>query len=191
MTTCENLVGGYVENPVGGGAGVGATLRFATYNCTNDECPAGDIQIGGKEYEKEFEVAYPPQDFSWPSVLTESEPGVIRTESKDVVMELACVAHGFTRQAAGEGGAGNTSGIGSNEQWVLPSGGSPTVTCVTTATSKQEPQNEKETSASSPSKVVFNPGSGELSCNGGELGGKIRESLKVQGYKAEEVITVH
>jgi len=190
--TCENLAGGYVENPVGAGAGMGATLRFASYNCTNLECPSGEIEVGGKKYEKEFEIVYPSQDFPWPGVLTEAETGKIRTaESTGFVMELACMAHGYTRQAAGEGGAENKTGIGSNEQFVLPSGGNLPATCVTTPTDKQEPQNERGTSASSPSKLVFNAGAGELSCDGGAFTSKTKESLKLQGYKAQEVITVH
>jgi len=188
-TTCENLAGGYVENPTGGGAGVGATLRFATYNCTNTECPTGEVEIAGHKFEKEFEVVSNPEDLPWPSLLTEEVEGVIRTESKDVNVQLACMAHGFTRQEAGEGGSENKTGIGSNEQFVLPAGGNPTATCVTTATNKQEPQNEKGSSASNPSKVVFNAGAGELSCDGGAFTGKTKESLKIQGYKAEEVIT--
>ena len=63
FTTCENLAGGYVENPVGGGAGIGATLRFATYNCTDTECPAGEIEIGGKSTKKNSKFYIPRRSF--------------------------------------------------------------------------------------------------------------------------------
>ena len=101
------------------------------------------------------------------------------------------MAHGFTRAEDGEGGSGNTTSIGSDEQFVLPDGGSPTATCITDETHKWEPQNEKGTSASSPSKVVFKAGAGYLDCDAGAFESQIKESLKLQGYKAEEVITVH
>ncbi len=189
-TTCENLAGGFVENPTGGTAGIGQTTRFATYNCTNAECPAGEVEIApGLKVEKEFEVVSNPEDLPWPSVLTEETEGIIKTESKGVNVQLACMAHGFTRAEAGEGGAGNPTGVGSNEQFVLPAGGNPTVTCVTNATNKQEPQNEKGSSPSAPSKVVFNASAGLLSCAGGAFEGKTKESLKLEGYKSEEVIT--
>jgi IPT/TIG domain len=112
-TTCENLAGGYVENPVGGGAGIGATLRYATDNCNNLECPSGEIEVKGQKDEKEIGVLYPPQDFPWPNVLIEPEPKVVRTNSTGVVMELACTAHGLTMSAAGEGGS---KGAGESER---------------------------------------------------------------------------
>jgi hypothetical protein len=188
FTPCEYLGGGYVENPVGGGAGIGATLRFDTYNCLEGSCPAGEIEIGGKKYEKEFELSYPAQDFPWPSVLTEAEPGVIRTDTSGFVQEAACVAHGLSRSAAGEGGA---KGAGENEQFVLPSGGPP-LPCVTDETHKLEPQDEKGVnSGPNQSKLVFNAVSGSAVCAGGQFEIKFRESLHIMGYKASELITVH
>jgi hypothetical protein len=186
-TTCENIAGGYVENPSGGGAGIGATLRFATYNCVNAECPTGEVEIAGKKFEKEFEVVSNPNHFPWPSALEENEPGVIRTNNTNVEVQLACMAHGFSRSAAGEGG---TTGAGENEQFVLPTGGNPTVTCETDATHKQTPKNEKGSNAGpNQSKVVFDAGAGALNCAGGAFEGKTKESLHVMGYKASELIT--
>jgi hypothetical protein len=189
---CEDLAGGYVENPVGGGAGIGATLRFATYNCTDAECPAGEIEINSQKYEKEFEIVYPPQDFPWPSVLTEPESKVVRTNTTKFVMELACMAHGFSRNAAGEGNpALGGRGAGENEQFVLPAGGPPTVTCVTDETHKWEPQNTNGTNTGpNPSKLTFNVGSGLVSCAGGQFESKTKEVLHIMGYKNSELITV-
>jgi hypothetical protein len=187
--SCENLAGGYVENPVGGGAGIGATLRFVTYNCSELECPAGEIEVGGKKYEKEFEIVYPPQSFPWPSVLNETEPGIVRTSSGGVVMELSCVAHKLTRAEAGEGGS---KGAGENEQYVLPSGGPPTVTCVADGTHKWAPQNGNgSNSGPGQSKLVFNAGSGLLTCAGGAFESKTKEALHIMGFKNSELITVH
>jgi hypothetical protein len=186
--TCENLAGGFVENPVGGGAGVGATLRYAAYNCISAECPAGEIEVKGHKYEKEFEVIYSPQSFPWPSVLTEAEPGVVRTNNTGLVLELGCFAHRLTRSAAGEGGP---QGAGENEQFVLPSGGPPTVTCVSDEAHKLEPKNEKGSNdGPGQSKPVFNAGAGTLNCAGGAFESKPHESLRVMGYKASELITV-
>jgi hypothetical protein len=186
-TTCEYLAGGYIENPAGGGAGIGATLRLVTYNCTNLECPAGEIEIGGKRYEKEFELIYPPQSFPWPSVLKEPEPAVVRTNSTGVVMKAACMAHKLTRSAAGEGGP---TGAGEDEQYRLAAA----VTCVTDAANgyEQKPQNEKGSNQGpGQSKLVFNGGAGFLGCEGGSFGLRTHESLKVMGFKGSELITVH
>jgi hypothetical protein len=186
-TTCENIAGGYAENPTGGGAGIGATLRFATYNCANAECPAGPIEIGGKDFEKEFEVISVPQNFPWPSVLEEPEPGVVRTNSTNVEVQLACMAHGLTREEAGEGGS---KGAGENEQYQLV----PAVTCVTDPAKgyEQKPENEKGTNdGPGQSKTIFNAGAGSLECAGGAFAGKTKESLHVMGYKASELITTH
>jgi hypothetical protein len=188
-TTCENLAGGYVENPVGGGAGIGATLRFATYNCNNVECPSGEIEVKGQQYEKEFEISYPPQDFPWSSVLEEPEAGVVKTNISHVTEQLACVAHGLTRAAAGEGGS---TGAGEDEQFVLPMGGPPTVTCVTDETHQWTLQDEKGANAGpAQSKLVFNAGAGSVNCAGGAFNGLTKESLRIMGYKGSELITVH
>ena len=188
-TTCEDLAGGFVENPVGGGAGAGMILRYAAYNCSNAECPAGEIEVKGQKYEKEVEVTYPPQDFPWPSVLTEAEPAVIRTASTGVVMKLACVAHKLSRAAAGEGGS---TGAGENEQYVLPSGGPPTVTCVTDETHKLKPKDENGTNAGpNQSKLAFGGAAGSLNCAGEAFEGVFHESLHIMGYKGSELITVH
>jgi len=192
VTTCENVVGGFVENPAGGGAGIGQTTRFATYNCTNLECPAGEVEIApGVKVEKEFEVVSNPNKLPWPSVLEEPEAGVIRTNNTGVEVKLACMAHGFSRNAAGEGNPSlGTKGAGESEQFVLPSGGPPTVTCTTDATHKQTPKNIKGTnSGPNQSKVEFDAGAGALNCAGGAFEGKTKETLKVMGYKNSELIT--
>jgi len=40
--SCHNAIGGYIDNPAGGGAGVGGTEAFATWNCVASyACPEG------------------------------------------------------------------------------------------------------------------------------------------------------
>ena len=185
VTTCENAAGGFLENPVGGGAGVGQTLRFATWNCSNLECPTGEVEIAGKKFEKEFEVVSPPQSFPWPAVLEESAipvAGTVRSNNSKVVVELGCVAHKFTKSES-EGKAPPASG--ENEQFPL----APFVTCVTDATHLQTPKAENGTNAGpNQSKSVFDEGGGKLSCAGGAFEGKTKESLKVMGYAKSELI---
>jgi hypothetical protein len=191
--TCENVAGGYVENPVGGGAGIGATSRFTTYNCNDAECPSGEVEMGGKKYEKEFALVSNPNHFPWPSVLEEPEAGLIRTDSSNVELKIACVAHGFSRLAAGEGNPSlGAKGAGESEQYVLPSGGPPTVTCVTDEAQKQTPKIIKGSdSGPNQSKVEFDAGAGGLSCDGGAFDTRIKETLHIMGYKNSELITAH
>jgi hypothetical protein len=192
ITTCEDLAGGFVENAPGGGPGIGATLRFTTYNCTNAECPASEVEIGGKQYEQEVAIVANPNHFPWPSVLEAPEPGVIRTNNSNVELKLACMAHGFSRNAAGEGNPSlGSNGAGESEQFVLPSGGPPPLTCVTDATRKQTPKNIKGTnSGPNQSKLVFDVRAAAPICAGGESEGIMKESLHIMGYKNSELITV-
>jgi hypothetical protein len=186
---CEFSGGGFVENPEGsgGGAGVSKILRFATWNCSNLECPAGEVEIKGKKYEKEFEIVYPPQDFPWPSVLEESTipfAGTVRNNTAGVVMELGCVAKKLTT-AESEGKAPPSSG--ENEQFPLAR----FVRCETTETNLRTPRYENGANlGNNQSKLVFDEGSGKLSCAGGAFEGRTRESLKIMGFKASELITV-
>jgi hypothetical protein len=116
-------------------------------------------------------------------------PTVARAVSTGVVMKLACMAHGLTRAAAGEGGSKEA---GENEQYVLPTGGPATVTCVTDETYKLEPQDEKGSNLGpNQSKVVYNAGAGSLNCAHEAVHGKLKEGLRIMGFKASDLITVH
>jgi hypothetical protein len=191
-TACENITGGYVENPIGGGAGIGATLRFASYNCTSLECQ-GDYEYEtlGKEYKSEPEIISPPQSMPWPSML-EEVAGVVRSHIEGQVVEISCQAHGLSRAEAGEGGP---SGAGENEQFQQPSGGPPGIKCVETKTHTQAPKFENGTNTGpNQSKLSFGSGGGSLACNEQDEGGwegKTKESLHIMGYKNSELITVH
>jgi hypothetical protein len=209
VTSCENASGGFVENPEGGGAGIGATERFATWDCSNEECPKGEVEIApGVKVEKEFEVISMPQSFPWPSELLETTP--IRSNNTEVEVELACVAHRIgpfsnstanknefepTRLAIGEGGS---KGAGINEQAVFTKTGlegNPTVNCKTqTAAETGGPKEQKPEGINGTNfgpgnaKTNFSVGSGALSCAGGAFEGTTKESLKVMNYATSELI---
>jgi hypothetical protein len=184
VTTCENAAGGFVENPVGGGAGVGQTQRFASWGCTNAECTPEEIEIGGKKFAKEFEVLFPAQDFPWSTELT-GATAPFRLNSTGVVVELECIAKHLTKLAA-EGKA--PPGPGENEQFAL----APATACVTDATHLQDPETKNGTNlGNGQSKLQFNqPAGSGLSCAGGAVIGKTSQSLKTMGYKGSELITV-
>ena len=183
-TTCADVAGGYVENSEGGGGGIGAIEDFVTYDCENNECPAGTIEIGGKPEEKVFDFSTPPQNFPWPtSLIEEPEARKFRTDISDMVMQAGCYATPLTRAEAEQG---KTTGPGESELLPLAT----TVTCVTTSEHELQPLDENGTSASSPSKLVFDSKAGTLSCAGNAFAGKPLKSLKIIGYNGSELITV-
>ena len=80
--TCHTASGGYVENPVGGGPGVGETEAFATFDCESEKiCPVGTTT----------EVS--AESLPWASVL-EVAAGVIRMRSTGVKEFVKCVTGG-------------------------------------------------------------------------------------------------
>jgi hypothetical protein len=148
------------------------------------ECPAGLIEIEGKEEEKVFEITYPPQSLPWATVLTEPEVGKIRTHMSGVALMFGCYARPLTRA---EGERETTSGPGENELLALAA----TTTCVTTPPEHELTLlNENGVSAGSPSRLDFNGRSGTLDCARGAFAGAPFKSLKVIGYTGSELITV-
>jgi hypothetical protein len=188
VTQCENAAGGFIENPVGGGPGAGQTTRWATWNCTNAECPPGEVELApGLKVEKEFEVVSPPQDLPWPNTLT-GVPGAFKLNSTGVVVELGCVGHKVTRAQLGEGGPVGPKGQGGeNEQFPL----APFVTCKTTATNLQDPETHNGTNqGNNQSTLIFNqPAGSGLTCANGTLTGRTSQSLKDMGYTESQLIT--
>lgn len=185
--TCEFDGGGFVENPVGGGAGSGQTTRFASWDCVTNECPEGAIE----GLEKEYEVIVPPQDLPWPDELIGSSPK-FRLNFTKVVLELGCVLHPLTKAEAGEGGPRTATGeAGENEQKAL----SPFVKCETTSAHAEytwDPEVHNGINAGpSQSTLIFNqsPGTG-LSCDGGKVTGENSQQLHFMGYDNSELITV-
>jgi len=200
-SSCENSSGGYAENK--GGVGIGATDNFASWNCTNEGCPPGIVELPTTEkVEKEFIVFSGPEikgvdspgtatyaggSLPWPTELTGAAPE-IRTESKDVVVVLACIAQKTAGKPVLKGKE--------NEPQYLAT---PTV-CFTTPANKQEPVNANGSNfGPNQSKLTFDSKSGHLLCKGPaepelspgeeiEFEGNTSGSLKAMGYKGSEVL---
>jgi hypothetical protein len=85
--TCHTASGGFVENPAGGGAGVGETEAFATFDCESEKvCPPGvSTEVVG-------------EGLAWTSVL-EVASGLVRVRSTGVQVGVACVSGGKVESA--------------------------------------------------------------------------------------------
>jgi hypothetical protein len=163
--TCKGIGGGYVENPKGGGPGVGVAQTEASYECATAECPAetraeGIINNSGNANGSR----------GWVGHIVEQE-GTSRLETTGIEVVIGC-------WTAGPSGPGNvsTSERGSPLAPLLPFKGTST------------PKLKNGVSAGKPSKVEFGPGSGELS-NETVGGGKTTGSFAVLGYNEQELIT--
>src|SRR5262249_23282296 len=104
-TTCETSAGGFAVNPTGGGAGEGAASAFGSWNCEKaGRARGGEVGIpplSGKKGKNESVVfpggrAAAPKvlagSLPWPNELTQLEAKKLRAESKEVVLELGCIA---------------------------------------------------------------------------------------------------
>jgi hypothetical protein len=182
--TCEDSAGGFIENPVGGGNGKAQTTRFSTWNCSDAECPPGEVEIKGQKYEKQFEIIAPPHDLPWPSSLINTT-APFRTNSTGVVLTLGCYAHKLTRS---EAETGKATGPGENEEYPL----APPGVCETNATHLWEPEDRNGTNqGNNQSRLSFNQPAGTgLSCANGFFTGRVSGSLKEMGYEGSELITV-
>jgi hypothetical protein len=166
--TCKTAVGGYVENPTGGGAGIGVTQNFAPYECAAAECPAearveGIINNGKNENGSS----------GWYGQLVE-QSGASRLETTGVGLEVGC-------WTAPPSGTGNVSA----EERGTPVGTSistPVPFCGTWT-----PKIKTGLSAGKPTKTEFGAGSGELVSP--ELGGlTVAGTLQTLGYAEQELI---
>jgi IPT/TIG domain len=68
---CHNVIGGYSENPTGGGATIGKIQAFDAYECVS----AGCASLGGSAIE------VTPENLPWNGETSEPEKGVFRTRS--------------------------------------------------------------------------------------------------------------
>jgi hypothetical protein len=73
--TCRTAAVGYIENPVGGGPGVGASETFATAGCVAPGCPAL--------------IEVKPEKVPWLSELVEIA-GAIRERSTGIAVRVRC-----------------------------------------------------------------------------------------------------
>jgi hypothetical protein len=200
--TCETGSGGFVENPEGlaGGAGRGQNQSEGAWNCESATCPAGLAEFpsgSGKFVEKEALLMPGGQAGSendvggslpWASELFEPKLGKVRTEKKDVVLVLACVA-----PKSVEGGPPRGDGDGDSPQLLLPA-----TVCTTTPLNLQAPLFEPGRQIGGPltSKLNFDAESGKLSCLGpGAKEGEqvaftaaMSGSLKTMTFEGQDVL---
>jgi hypothetical protein len=159
--SCHTAIGGWIENPVGGGAGIDATEAFAAWACVaNYTCPAGTRP--GVE----------PQRLPWPSVLEEIG-GKIRDNVTGVKVKIGC-----QRELPGNA-AGENEVIGTNfvvgkqkDEPLAPAGAT------------------KGTSALHPGSFVFDTGSGHLEAEGSEGAVLVSTEgeLKILGFEEQRLI---
>jgi hypothetical protein len=97
--TCRHAEGGYIENPVGGGAGVGQTELFTSYQCTFTACPTFPSVLA--------------EALPWPEVLEEPKAGEIRARTTGFKQDNQCWATkaAFEKAARGEGEVPNARNI--------------------------------------------------------------------------------
>jgi hypothetical protein len=182
---CLNVVGGYSENPAGGGAGVGETNGWAAFNCTDTECEAGGGKIG-VIFENE---ATPGQTagkgLNWPSVLTEVKLKTIRLKSSNVRVYTHCQ---FVKNARTEKPAGGPF-TGLEEVTSVEYNSPGSTTCTTSGAAVSEAKLENGSGLEKPSKVNFDtPAFNSLEC--GATKGITAKVEKVQGYVEGELIAV-
>jgi hypothetical protein len=216
--SCETAVGGFVENPVGGGAGKGQTSLFVPWNCERAVgCPTGaeiEFPAGSGKKVMEEPAVYPGgeldgvhekilgESFPWPGELTEAVTGKIRAEMKGVVWIGACQV----KKSRVEGSAPLGDGDGDSPQLVKRN-----TVCFTTTVSGEatgplatwEPLTENGSQVGGPltSKLNFSAfPAGHLLCEG-EEGGGISEIITYEGhlsgeqktftYEGQELIDTH
>jgi len=169
---CKNVVGGYVENPAGGGPGVSATQQFASYECTNEKCPVESRAEGFS--------------FPWLAKVEEQEKEgkgneVLRLNTTGINVFIGCwFSTGTSPNGGPPTGPGNKT---TTERGELPPEGGPFQ-----FTGKNEPKTQPGTGAGKPPKVEFDKGeSGELT-NPIIGAGTTKGTVKTLGYNEEEVI---
>jgi hypothetical protein len=211
--TCETAVGGFVENPVGGGAGHSQTSLFLPWNCERPVgCPPAEVEFPAGSGKKVIEepAVYPGgeldgvhekvlgESFPWPGELTEAVAGKIRAEMKGVVWIGACqVKKGVEGSGALGDGDGDSPQLVKRNTVCFTSLGSEAHSAAT-----WEPLTENGSELGGPltSKVNWDSGSGHLLCEGEEGGGiseiityegKVTGRLRTFTYEGQEVVLTH
>jgi hypothetical protein len=97
--TCRDAEGGYIENPTGGGGGVGQTELFSSYQCTFTPCPTFPSVLA--------------EALPWPEVLEEPRAGEIRARTTESKQDYQCwgTKAAFEKAARGEGGGPNAKNV--------------------------------------------------------------------------------
>ncbi len=173
--SCHNAAAGYVENPKGGGPGVGLTQQFATWDCSQStgECKtvAGAVEtrvigtslVGEKSIEPLGAVGT-----GWPSVLESPEEGVVRSNTSTGAAETEKVKVSGVKFECYVGGAfaGEIVFYGHSI-----------------------PKLKNGSTAAKPTLVEFGAGSGELEALGGAVKGSTTGKTTEMGYTEQELIT--
>lgn len=159
--TCKTVGGGYVENPVGEGAGRGEIQSLATYECATAECSA-ETRL------ETVKLPYPEQL----SAIGET----IRTKWPPPFVEEGWLIAGCWTGAPTGPGNVSTGERGTPISTPLRFEGT------------LEPMINNGPTAGKPTKDVFDKASGEL-MNDIVGGGKISGTVSVLGYKEQEIIT--
>jgi hypothetical protein len=109
--TCRHAEGGYIENPVGGGAGVGATELYSSYQCTFTPCSTFPSVLA--------------EELPWPEVLVEPKAGEIRAKITGIKQDYQCWETKAAREKAarGEGGTPNAKNVFIGVQTPKPENG--------------------------------------------------------------------
>jgi alpha-tubulin suppressor-like RCC1 family protein len=164
---CHNDIGGTVENPVGGGAGIGFIYDFSAFLCTspNITCPVG------------FYVAVEPRNLPW---ITEIiiVSGKVRNNVIGVRVRIGCRTLSPAPTGAGENEVIGTTfviGPGQKQTPLAPFGPL------------------KGTSALNPGKYSYDAGSGELEeeGSGGAAKAVVEGEVKTLGYNEQELIQLN
>jgi hypothetical protein len=155
---CENASTGYVENPVGGGAGKILTEGWEASNCKNAGCeePPASGKLG--VFMENENVPGLSVSLHWPGELVGATNSTIRIKSETVRVWTHCqVGHEppVTKAAffnpAVEERSYTEYAVGST-------------TCHTGGGGSSTPLVKNEVSAQVPSKLVYDSGSGKLEC---------------------------
>jgi len=158
-TECENAVGGYIENPVGGGPGKQVTESFTSYNCHNTECEANPGGHIGVIFENENKPGLRLQ-INWPAELTEAKLGTIRLQSSNVAVYVHC-QFAYTAPTEKPGGGPFT---GLEERNTAEYNAGTKVTCTTKPPGLQQLKQVSGTSLSKPGESEFDAEVGKLEC---------------------------
>lgn len=181
---CLNVVGGYVENPAGGGAGAGETNGWGVFNCTDAECEAGGGKINVIFENENSPGQVAGKGLNWPSTLTEAKAKTVRLKSTNVRVYTHCQFAHLPRTE--KPATGPFAGLEEVTSVEYNSPGS--TTCTTSGAAVSEPKLENGTGIEKPSKVNFDTAAfNSLEC--GASKGITAKVEKTEGYNAGELIT--
>jgi hypothetical protein len=181
---CRFAVAGHIENPAGGGTGVGAIEAVDTYECNNETCEMAGGKIG-LVFEDENEPGTAVQ-LAWPTELTEAVKGTIRLNGRDIRFLFRCQ---FGHEAAREEEVSEGEHKGDIRRSASEYNAPGATICTTEPGYGLEPKIENGSSPGLPSKISFGDGSGELRCGGSFGNARFEGKLKLMGYNESELLT--